>query len=199
MQTIGDGTLYGFSDLPLETDSSSRSLIEAAFVSARFPGIVPAWRPGRNDHGKGNFNFVDGGYVDNSGATTALDLYKLIESMTESESLNIDLRLVLLTDARTDFDSQKIDGNPGADMAAPIAALLNVRSQLSQRAVTQAVEYVSRGRPKQQSQSGAAAGDHVLSVDVEQQTFPLPLGWKISGVTNDVVRMMHPKLRLHDQ
>jgi hypothetical protein len=187
LQTLGDGTLYAFSDLPLKSSTASRSLIEAAFVSARFPGIVPAWRPGRDDRAEGEFNFVDGGYVDNSGATTALDIYKMIERMTERAS--VDLRLVLLTDARTDFDSKKIEGGGGADIVAPAAALLNVRSQLSQRAVTQAFEYVSRRQPGRPA-SGAAADDHVLTVDLEQQTFPLPLGWKISGVTNDVVRMM---------
>src|SRR5262249_22775343 len=113
---------------------------------------------------------------------------KLIESMPDSKG--IDLRLVLLTDARTDFDPKKIEGSAGADIAAPIAALLNVRSQLSQRAVTQAIEYVSRRRTEQGAAPGSAAGDQVLTVDVEQQTFPLPLGWKISAVTNDVVRMM---------
>jgi hypothetical protein len=192
LHAIGDGTLYNFSELPLDRAEARRSLIEAAFVSARFPGIVPAWTvqpsiPGTTGQ---PWSFVDGAYVDNSGATTALELYKLIEDMIRKEGLNIDLRLVLLTDAETVLDFSTIRGSYESEIAAPAAALLSVRAQLSQRAVTQAIEYVTNRRRWEPVENRAAGEEHVLSVDVEQQTFPLPLGWKISGYTNYVVRVM---------
>ena len=193
LRAVGDGTLFNFTELPLKKDQVPKSLIEAAFVSARFPGIVPARRiepdlPGLDL----KWNFVDGGYVDNSGSATALELYKTLSRFVEDDKLEVDLRLVLLTAAETELDYGHIRGSLLYDSVAPVQALLNVRSQLSQRAVTEAIETVDaehrRVRPDRRAPE---AKDHrVYVVDVEQQTFRLPLGWKISPVTNDIVRLM---------
>ena len=155
--------------------------------------IVPNIQKAR---GSLNWNFVDGGYVDNSGATTALDLYKLISQMAQQELLNIDLRLVLLTDAEVEVDYKRINGSSSDDMLAPVVALLNVRSQLSQRAVTQAIEHVTQRRGRVELRSIEAPDPGILIIDVEQQTFRLPLGWKISRLTNNIVRLMMGDPRL---
>ena len=209
LRAVGDGTLYSYAELPLVKAQVPQSLIEAAFVSARFPGAVPARSIRTSIHGGERepvWNFVDGGYVDNSGSTTALELYKLLYAMNKAENLNIDLRLVLLTDADTQLDYKTIKGSRADDTVTPISALLSVRSQLSQRAVTQAIEAIQsieesdpnvqartrtgRRRGQVAQRSKKADDSHILIVDVEQQTFTLPLGWKISKVTNDIIRLM---------
>ncbi len=53
----------------------SLSLSTGAFLSARFPYISPAARLDASHH------FLDGGLKDNSGAETALELYKLVEAI----------------------------------------------------------------------------------------------------------------------
>lgn len=191
LRAAGDGTLFNFTELPLKPDQLPHSLIEAAFVSARFPGIVPARRMEPDIPGL-RWNFVDGAYVDNSGATTAVELYKALERIAREERLSVDLRLVLLTNAETDLDYGKINGTLAGDTVAPVNALLNVRNQLSQRAVTQAIAAIdpARSRSSLDRRSPESKDHKVWVVDVEQQTFKLPLGWKISRVTNDIVRLM---------
>jgi hypothetical protein len=167
---VGDGTLYAFSDFP---ERPPITLVQAAVASARFPLIAPAWSL-QEDAGH-LWNFVDGGYADNSGATTAFEIYK---SLRASEP-NIDLRLIILTDAAADPDLSHINGLGFSDTLAPITALLNVRSQLASRAVTQAIASLDPAHP-----------DAILLIKLEQRAFPLPLGWKISHTQNDVIRFM---------
>jgi len=50
---------------------------------------------------------------------------------------------------------------------------------LARRAVTQAV-----------NQRGTDAEDRVMVVQLDQQTFPLTLGWKISDTTNDLIKLL---------
>ena len=191
LKAIGDGTLFNLYELPMPEARQRHSLIEAAFVSARFPGIVPARRIEPSYPGL-RWNLVDGAYVDNSGATTAVELYKALERIAQLDGHSVDLRLVLLTNAETELDYGKIDGTLASDTIAPVSALLSVRNQLSQRAVTQAIAAVdpARSRSNQERRSPESKDHRVYIVDVEQQTFKLPLGWKISSVTNAIVRLM---------
>jgi hypothetical protein len=181
LHAAGDGTLYAFSDFHQD---ATVNLIQAAVASARFPLIAPAWPyPQSNGH---LWNFVDGGYADNSGATTALEIYKSLDkSLQGSADLRsrIDLRLIVLTDAAADPQLSKINGRGFNDTLAPITALLNVRSQLASRAVTQATSFMSEI-------AGQAGDSKILLVKLEQRAFRLPLGWEISHAENDVVKFM---------
>jgi hypothetical protein len=205
LHAISDGTMFNFAEIAT-ANTIGRTLIEAAVVSARFPGIVPAWpvinpRPGE----KQRWNFVDGGYVDNSGATSALEIYtqlaqylppaanasSLYQRKYPPLGMEIDLRLILLTDAEPEPELElgKIQGSGYSDTIAPLKALLQVRSQLSSRAITQTINRVEPGI--QRRQLTAREGDsRVWLVNLEQTVFPLPLGWMISRVSNDIVSYM---------
>lgn len=193
LHAISDGTLFSFHDsengdfasqgTPLQ---ATRTLIQAAFVSARFPGIAPAWRTSKERQ----WNFVDGGYVDNSGATTALELYRALEKVAERQSPRISLHLILLTDADTSPDFAEIaDGTILGDTVAPITALLSVRNQLARRAVTQAIDSLAPDATPARL-SGNEGPTNVLVVNLDQKTFNFSLGWKISRITDDLVRLM---------
>lgn len=190
---ISDGTLFSFHDYengdfaaqgtPLKADGT---LIQAAFVSARFPGIAPAWRS-QSDR---KWNFVDGGYVDNSGATTALELYNALQDVAKRKSLPISLHLILLTDADTKPDFSEIaDGSELSDTVAPITALLSVRGQLARRAVTQAIDDLEKDASSAKL-AGMEGPTKVMVVNLDQKTFQFSLGWKISRLTDDLVRLM---------
>jgi hypothetical protein len=200
LYAMGDGTLYDFgTDFAAkgaEIKNPAPSLIEAASVSARFPGMSPAWRADvmlKPSNQPRSWNFVDGGYVDNSGASTALELYRALNDLVSGKASykskidlsKVDLYLVMLTDAKTELSPVDIaDGAGFSDAVAPVTALLNVREQLAGRAVTRAVEEVRAG------ENARGGGRHVFIVNLTQKTFPLPLGWKISRTTNDIVRFM---------
>lgn len=198
LRSTGDGTLFSFRDLErlgnsLNCGLDKMSLARAAVVSARFPAILPSWAlkcreaaaagtAARDEAIKGIF--VDGGYADNSGAATALELFNGLSRVARSGAAGdlarlIDIRLIILTDAPTAPEEQDTRATWFGDLAAPVRTLLNVRALLARRAVTQAVNQIGKG-----------AENAVMVVQLDQQTFPLTLGWKISDMTNDLVELL---------
>jgi hypothetical protein len=181
---VGDGTLYAFDDLGRWKQPIS--LIRAAVASARFPGIMPAatidYVPAAGQTRR--WNFVDGGYADASGATTAYELFEALErhigSGTRSLPMPVDLRLVLLTDAETEFLKDRIDGSGFSDTLVISNAVLNVRALLAQRAVTRALNSVP-----------ARYGDDRIKVlRLVHPTLPLPLGFRISERAEEIVQFI---------
>ena len=104
------------------------SLMTAAGVSARFPGIMPPFSV--KMYGDKYWNFVDGAYSDNSGATTALDLYEALKGAVPDT--DVDLRIVLITSANPQpkLDDKSINGTIFRDTVAPIDAIMKVRDCL---------------------------------------------------------------------
>ncbi len=201
LQHIGEGTLYSFDDVgeldrpgeELRRNDSwlNPSLIRAAAVSARFPFILPPWVSG--PEAKNHWSFVDGGYADSSGATTGLELYlelsrelpKLLEarrlknaSGKEIGSGQVKLYLIALTDAYAEPDYRRITGTTLDNFIAPFNTLLTVRELLAQRAVTRA--------NAQLRAKGATNG--LMTIQLDQLSFALPLGWKQSRLSSDVIR-----------
>ncbi len=201
LRPIGKGTLYSFNDLfclpekigglspaCLGTAPGGRAralrsaqpsegpkLIEAAVVSARFPVIMPPklYAPRR---GANRWTFVDGGYADSSGATTALDLYNELERVVTKPSIKgVELHLIVLTDALTEPDLKSIDAAWYDDFISPLNTLLTVRRLLAKRAVAQAYHQLE---------------ENLIAVELDQKTFPLPLGWKISKTSSNLIRFM---------
>ncbi len=199
LQHIGEGTLYSFDDvgeLPGEGHKAEESwqnpsLIRAAAVSARFPFILPPWvsSPDRKNH----WSFVDGGYADSSGATTGLELYLELKRELAGPSKwsglkdasgkdihpdRVKLYLISLTDAYAEPDYGRLTGTAFDDFIAPLNTLLTVRELLAQRAVTRA-----------HAQLAAGAGDEgLITIQLDQLSFSLPLGWKQSRLSSDVIR-----------
>jgi len=191
LRAAGDGTLYAFKDLvaKYKCPALAVSIAQAAVVSARFPAILPSWQLDCPGSGRSALKgtFVDGGYADNSGATTALELFTKLKEISAEPSVilelpketRVDLHLILLTDAPTAPEDQDNRGTWFGDLVAPVETLLNVRELLARRAVTQAV-----------NQRGPDAEDRVMVMQLDQQTFPLTLGWKISETTNDLIKLL---------
>ena len=189
-----EGTLYNFEEIAARA-AVRRSLIEAAVVSARVPGIVPAWHfdPLPNDGRRQRWNFVDGGYVDNSGSTSAVEIYEQIAKIKGKLPFQIDLRLVLLTNSESALDPARLHGSSYSDTVAPLKALLAVRSQLSSRAIAETIKRLAPGvqrRGLTARETDREMDSAVWLVNLEQGAFPLPLGWKISRITNVVVGYM---------
>jgi|GEM_PF-2534587 len=201
-----DESLYSFSD-PAMPDESNKTLMEAAAVSARFPLIMPPFSAVMQDK---RWNFVDGAYADNSGATTALDIYRAIKGVAPQ---SVDLRIVLITSSnpQPDLGGKAINGTIFRDTIAPIDALMKVRSDLGNDAVARACSYIyqdaagaggtaappvkkidSRGMEVNESCIDHAGGrDAALQmVEIQDQTYGLSLGWKISKSSFAVVSWM---------
>ncbi len=192
LEREGDLTLHSFSDFDKVLGTPAVSLIGAAVVSARFPGVLPAQVYGATVGGKAiRWNFVDGGYADASGAATALQIFEALNRMFEREPVlsdAVDLRLVLVTDSESDPDPAEIDGTGFSDTMAPISALLNIRALLSSRAVAQAVAH---GEQLGDNRTDPADPKRrVMVVELDRKTFPLSIGWKMSRATYDIVGLL---------
>lgn len=216
LRPASDGTMFVFPSAKLTGDFATagvtpqhtrRSLIEAAFVSARFPGIVPPYQVRFDSAGRKKvWNFVDGGYVDNSGATTATEIYLALRAhLTKQTTLRgvaagkaaPRLFLILLTDVTTDPDVVAVaSGTTLQDTVAPATALLNVRGQLADRAVTRAVSLLAAD-PGNLSARSEPIGN-LLVVSLKQTDFELPLGWKLSRRTHDVIKTLLGRHELCD-
>ena len=102
------------------------TLMQAAVVSARFPGILPPFTVKTpvtaempDDHW---WNFVDGGYADLSGAATALALFNALEP--ESCKVNVDLKVILLTSSNPPPNFQNLKGSEFRDTMTPVEAIM---------------------------------------------------------------------------
>ncbi len=176
---FGGGTLYSVDevkrDLSAAAPQADLSLMEAAVVSARFPVIMPPWILSL---GKGRrLTFVDGGYADSSGTATALQLYNKLKSIKPD---NVDLYLITLTDkliSLSDTDAEPV-GEARVqswfyDFLSPVTTLLSVRDLQSRKAVTEAYRELE---------------NKMIVIRLDQKAFPLPLGWKLSGLSSDIIR-----------
>ena len=185
----------------------------AAAVSARFPLILPPFSATMGTmQDRKRWNFVDGAYSDNSGATTVLDIYKALEDIAPQ---NVDLRIILITSSnpQPDLAGNEIRGTVFRDTIAPLNALMKVRSNLGNEAVARACDYVyqedvknrnsltgpkqvkridRRGTEAKQSCIDHAGGEEAALqiVEIQDQTYGLALGWKISRTSFAVVSWM---------
>ncbi len=175
LQAFGGGTLYSFDNL--SNRPSDPTLIQAAVISARFPGLMPPWTF-KLDKGS-RLTFVDGGYADSSGVATAHQLYNKLKQVGGDD---IDLYLITLTDksrALTAASSvERVGSTPVRswlyDFFSPVTTLLSVRDLQSRKAVTEA---------------RTELGEKMIVVQLDQKAFPLPLGWKLSGLSSDIIRL----------
>jgi hypothetical protein len=213
-----DESLYSFDDPSMPDEKIS--LMQAASVSARFPLIMPPFSAVMDSADKATgpsdkrWNFVDGGYSDNSGATTALDIYKAVETVSPQF---VDLRLILITSSipQPDLAASNINGTVFLDTIAPLDALMKVREDLGNDAVARVCTYVyhdvltggtsNEAAPSVKKPPPAAkhqqANENCIRhagglrsplnlVEIQDQTYGLSLGWKISKTSFDVVSRM---------
>jgi hypothetical protein len=211
-----DDSLYSFADqnMPADLPRNPVTTIDAALVSARFPGILPPYSvlvnsvseprpgtaPGQSNTNSGSspemlrWNFVDGGYSDTSGATTALVLYQALKDTAASR--NVQLRVILVTSSDPRLDPNKINGTVFGDTLAPVDAMLSVRAGLGNEAVARACNGIAgdaaNGKTGEKTceDFSADASSPLQIVGVEDQTYGLSLGWKISQTSFNVVSWM---------
>ena len=84
------------------------TLMDAAVVSARFPGILPPFSVTmKADDRELRWNFVDGGYSDSTGSGTALALYRALKSAADAGRAEIKILIAYKLESTTGFDSQQ--------------------------------------------------------------------------------------------
>ncbi|MGD0188143.1 MAG: hypothetical protein ABSC25_23235 [Roseiarcus sp.] len=192
-----DDSMYSFSDVGMPGEKGTPA-IRAAVASARFPAILPPYSVmmggGASDGGKDEgtrWDFVDGGYSDNSGAGTALALYNGLKARAKDENYEISIVLVTSSDPQPDLTGKNVTirGTPFQDTLAPVAAIEKVREGLGNQAVARVCDEFF----KVKTDCGSHASDATALfriVEIENHAFDLPLGFKLSRTTFDLVDWM---------
>jgi hypothetical protein len=175
--------------LPDDMLARNMPLSTAAVLSARFPWVTPAaWfhdipvnpETRRPDNTKGpakpvKVQLVDGGYFDNSGVLTALDLIREMKAAASENHGKLQINLIIVTSA----DPSATAHSYASEVTAPITALLNTRAMTARAIVDEA----------QQGYDGdAKVAGRMIKVELGSIDYGLPLGWRLSRVTRERIR-----------
>ncbi|SCB51622.1 hypothetical protein GA0061098_10164 [Bradyrhizobium shewense] len=162
-------------------------LSAAAFTSARFPWVTPAATVSlRNDCITANpqARLVDGGYVENSGIETALDLIERLNSIKGTSDAP-KFRIYLLSLVSGQF------GDHGSfmfgELMEPVRALLSTRSSRTYVALNHA-NIIDR-RPTSDVTASVQRFPTFGRIDITGSFYNLPLGWTLSQKTEDLISL----------
>lgn len=164
-------------DFPSAIDANqalggSMSLLDAAYSSARFPGIS---RPGALIHQNGQVrgHVVDGGYLDGSGALTASDIIDAIARAKPGKVVPVVLDLNSNPD-----DDKAIEGEPNATVPSPARPVTEMYGLF--KGVKQANGVRDLAAVAALRRQVCALGGGLLTLQVPQSAGPLALGWTLS-------------------
>ncbi len=184
----GDERFNGLRTLEDYVGGRAVSLSTAAFISARFPLITPeAEFPSTRDTSKVGERLVDGGYFENSGATTLLEMLASLRIGEEHPDTNrpafvpIVIRIGYRVEPKPRGDTVEVGGEPATKFTAtrlsevltPVRALLNVRGARGASAVRQLATAITALNDR-----GLMA--EMVEFDLTRDSVPLVLGWQMS-------------------
>jgi hypothetical protein len=171
-----DHSSFGFSR-PLSvadvSDDADLSLSSAMVLSARFPVFTAPGHFVKSATGQ-KHRFVDGGYYENSGAASVLDLFSSLKTNAAARHcqfyiIRIGHELSLVAPTNTSQSLPKHE-SAGLDELGPVFALLNVREARGDDAVRQLFDAYR-----------SVYGTEVISFEWKEESIPIPLGWFISN------------------
>ncbi|MET4331702.1 putative chitinase [Bradyrhizobium sp. i1.15.2] len=174
-------------DQTVKSHSLRIPLSTAAFTSARFPWVTPAATISlKNDCITTNpqARLVDGGYVENSGIETALDLIEKLNSIKGTSDAP-KFRIYLLSLVSGQF------GDHGSfmfgELMEPVRALLSTRSSRTYVALNHATS-IDRS-PDAEVTPSVQRFPTFGRTDITGLFYSLPLGWTLSQKTEDIISL----------
>ncbi len=194
-ERVRQGTTYAFQNADIwGAKAGSVPLARAALVSARFPAVLPAYTldiPDELGKTARRLNFVDGGYADNSGAETALEIYETLKSRDADQS---DLRLLLISGTSPDPNLRSVAGTLARDTLVPLHTLFSVRSRLQEKSIANAHAALANtgdfATTISDARNGRPHGWKIGTVELDHGSFSLALGWRLSRSTQTLISAM---------
>jgi hypothetical protein len=189
-------------------------LSTAAHMSARFTFVSPAGRFLDGSH------IVDGGYFENSAATTALEIVNRIKDICANDRIaNVDVEVIMISNDPRKGSIAIAPAKPGAEppgpkrtkpmttqgqflgeLTAPLYTLLNTRNArgtYAQKAIKREQRRFQTGvtaAPGQTEEMQPATKD-IIYFTLRDTNVPLPLGWMLSAAA---AKTIQDQLRLED-
>jgi hypothetical protein len=174
-------------DLPVST---------AAITTARFPWVTPAgafydWSTAPQAGAERQIEkirLVDGGYFENSGVATAMELISSLRNAALRDGFTdkVTIRLIVLT--RGGFERQEFYGL--SELISPVLALLSTRASRAPLIIDQIERTFSIDQIERTLGDGApvAAPVNISKVSLRDLYYPLPLGWRLSAVSSILIQ-----------
>ncbi|HWM26769.1 MAG TPA: hypothetical protein VNP98_18270 [Chthoniobacterales bacterium] len=204
----------GQHSLPATKAGCHIPLSTAAHQSARFTFVSPAGRFPDGSH------IVDGGYFENSAATTALEIATRIKDVCAVDRItNVDVKVIMISNdprkgAISIAPAKPVPEAPGpkrsepmnsqgdfmGEVTAPLYTLLNTRNArgtYAQKAIGREQRRFKAGvitAPTETDQTQPATKD-IVYFRLRDTNVPLPLGWMLSAAA---AKTMQDQLRLED-
>ncbi len=152
-------------------------LLTAAFVSARFPIVTPA---ATIPAAEGPVRVVDGGYFENSGVTTVLELQRELASMLEPARADLFVIRISNSAATTTVRWQvrpDAVSTSFSEVLSPVRAALGTRDARADLAVKEL--------------SHAFPANQLGVIELRRSDVPVPLGWWLStSAENEIDRQI---------
>jgi hypothetical protein len=185
-------------------------LSTAAHMSARFTFVSPAGRFPDGTH------IVDGGYFENSAATTAYEVVTRIKEWCAVKNIgNVDVKVIMISNnprkppsvpakpppeqARPKLTKPvTISGRFMSELTAPLYALLNTRDArgtYAQRAIGHEQRPIKATEAPFEKNSPEPRTKDIVYFNLADRHVPLPLGWMLSAAA---AKTMQDQLRLDD-
>jgi len=162
--------VFSFIDYPIAAST-------AAHLSARFTYVSPAGSLRRRSEKETAAHVVDGGYFENSGTATALDVLSALYS--RGEKLNLDFVVVYVNnDPGEEETSTAAPWRPAplrwlTELMSPIDALFNTRVARGTYSQSLTKEFVEANSPDKRRR--------YFHFGLRQEKFAPPLGWFLSA------------------
>lgn len=200
--------------LPTTKAACHMPLSTAAHMSARFTFVSPAGRFPDGSH------IVDGGYFENSAATTALEIVTRIKDVCAHDLIaNVDVKVIMISNDPRKGSIAIAPAKPGpeppgpkrtkpmttqgqflGELTAPLYTLLNTRNArgtYAQKAIKREQRRFKVGvtaAPSETEETQPSTKD-IIYFTLRDTNVPLPLGWMLSAAA---AKTMQDQLRLDD-
>lgn len=200
--------------LPATKAACHIPLSTAAHMSARFTFVSPAGRFPDGSH------IVDGGYFEDSAATTALEMATRIKDVCAFDQItNVDVKVIMISNNPRKGSIMIAPAKPGSEspgpkrtkpvttqgqflgeLTAPLYALLNTRDArgtYAQKAIAREQRRFKAGvtaAPSEIDQAQPPTKD-IIYFGLRDTDVPLPLGWMLSAAA---AKSMQKQLHLND-
>jgi hypothetical protein len=200
--------------LPTTKAGCHMPLSTAAHMSARFTFVSPAGRFPDGSH------IVDGGYFENSAATTALEIVTRIKDVCAHDRIaNVDVKVIMISNDPRKGSIAIAPAKPGpeppgpkrtkpvttngqflGELTAPLYTLLNTRNArgtYAQKAIKREQRRFKVGvtaAPSETEETQPATKD-IIYFTLRDTNVPLPLGWMLSAAA---AKTMQDQLLLED-
>ena len=157
---------------PFVLEKRDLRLSTAVGLSARFPYITPV---GWYQHSEGSkLHLADGGYFDNSGVSTAIDIGRALQQMDEKEN-RFKVIYLALVDSPISSSTKELKNSNFNEVLSPIRALFRAREARTRNIVELSTYTLSDSKFR------------TLMLQKTRNSVKLPLGWLLSKKSQNFI------------